>query len=194
MTKKPNQKSDKTEASDIDKKIDSMDITASLGETSVSTINYVGRKITLNQKVETFFGIGNKKIWLSPNSYTCTVPDNLTNEELDVLRKAIDSKVVIIDSDAYICPIERSDEVLKEYFDYIKQYGLELSDKKSKSVAKFRQLVRIKIDRNWSAKEIIRYCIEQEKKYKNREKIIKILNNVLFNSDAPEFMLDPTKK
>lgn len=193
MTKKSNQKSDKPEIDPIDAKIESLDISSIMGSTSTATQSYAGRKIALNQKVETFFGVGNKKIWLSPQNYTCVVPENLTAEETDVLKTAISQSKVLLDSDKYIAPIERSDSVLSEYFDFIKQYGLDIADKKSRSVAKFRQLVRMKIDRNWSAKEIIRFCIEQEKKYKNRDKVIKLLNNVLFNSDAPEFLLDPTK-
>ena len=195
MTKKSNQKSDKPETDPIDAKIESLDISSVMGSTSTATAteSYAGRKIALNQKVETFFGVGNKKIWLSPQNYTCVVPQDLTPEETEQLKTAIKQSKVLLDSDKYVAPIERSNDVLSEYFDFIKQYGLDIADKKSKSVAKFRQLVRMKIDRNWSAKEIIRFCIEQEKKYKNRDKIIRLLNNVLFNSDAPEFLLDPTK-
>lgn len=181
MSKKTNEKPNQES---IDKIIDSLDISANATTFTVETKTLAGLDISLDLSKQTFFGIGN--IWLSPVSHTCKVPENLSKEDISILKEHINNGIIKLNSKEFIPPITRSDEVLKEYFDFIKQYGLDLTDPKSKSISKFKNLIRLNVDRNWSVKEIVRYCIEQETKYKNRTPVLKLLKNVLDNSQAPD--------
>ena len=79
---------------------------------------------------------------------------------------------------------------MNEYWHLIKTFGLEPTNSKSESVIKFRQLLKNGVDRNWTAKEISSFCIEQEKKYKNRDRVIKLLNDLYKNSDCPVTLLE----
>lgn len=185
MPRKSNNKAEES----VDQIIESVDVSTTLGNTKTETKPITGLNLTINLAKRTFFGLPSGKIKLGPKDYTCVVPDTLSDEEIVMLKNAIAVNDLVLDTKEYIPPFTRSDEVLKEYFDFIKEYGLDPSNQKSKSIVKFKNLIRMSIDRNWSAKEILRYCIEQETKTKNRPKVIKVLNNALINSTAPDNLL-----
>lgn len=187
MPKKTNQK---VEEPTIDQIIDSVDVSTTVGSVKTESKPIANLDVSINLEKRTFFGLPSGKMRLGPKNYTCVIPSDLSNEEEIMVRSLIDTGELVLNTKEYIPPFTRSDEVLKEYFDFIKQYGLDPVNQKSPSIIKFKNLIRLSIDRNWSAKEILRYCIEQETKTKNREKVIKTLKNALFNSTAPDTLLD----
>lgn len=174
----------------VDDLIQNIDLSVSAGNQNFFTNTIKGKTISLNQKVQPFFGVG--PIWLTSNSYSAIVPDNISYQEEEIIRKALSSNT-IVEGKVYIPPIDKNKDVLSEYWHLVKTFGLEPTNNKSESVIRFRQLLKNGVDRNWTAKEITSFCIEQEKKYKNREKVIKLLNDVYKNSDCPVTLLeDPT--
>lgn len=187
MPRKPNQK---VEEVTVDQLIDSVDVSSSVGAVKTESKPIANLNVSIDLSKRTFFGLPSGKMRLGPKNFTCVIPSDLNTEEEMMVRNLIDTGELVLNCKDYIPPFTRSDDVLKEYFDFIKQYGLDPANQKSPSIIKFKNLVRMSIDRNWSAKEILRYCIEQETKLKNREKVIKTLKNTLFNSNAPDSLLE----
>lgn len=187
MPRKTNQK---VEEVTVDQLIDSVDVSTSVGAVKTETKPIANLDITIDLSKRTFFGLPSGKIRLGPKNFTCTVPADLSPEEEMMVRSLISTGELVLNRKEYIPPFTRSDDVLKEYFDFIKQYGLDPANQKSPSIIKFKNLIRMSIDRNWSAKEILRYCIEHETKTKNREKVLKTLKNALVNSTAPDSLLE----
>lgn len=178
----------KEDETDINNLIQSLDITSENAGIISSGIR--GRDIVLNLTQESFFGVGDK-IWLTPNNYTCKIPENLTYEEEKIIRTALAAGSIRLGTQ-YIPNITRDKEVLAEYWSYVKQYGLStITDQPGyKTYEKFRKtLLKYGTDRNWTAKEIAKYCIEQEKQYKNRSTVIKLLNEVVLLTNCPDTLL-----
>jgi len=169
-----------------------IDISATLGAETIKA-ELVGQKISLNQKVESFFGVGN--IWLTHENYSATVPDNLNPQQLEILERAL-AKGLVVKGDKYIPPIDRNEDVLEEYWNLIKTYGLDTNKEKDPSTIAFRKLFRSGVDRNWTAKEIANFCMEREARYKNRDKVMKLLKDTHKYSSCPDTLLEPldTKK
>ena len=192
MVKKTNQNPEPSVTEDqnkINNAIQNLDISTSLaGKVSVGK-SLKGKSITLNQKAESFFGTSNKSIWLGPKTYSMVVPDTITPEEEIEVNNAI-SLGILVEGNTYIPPIDKDPKVLQEYWSLIKTHGLSPSDPKCKSFPKFSRLLKKPIDRNWTAKEITNYCIQEETKYKNREKIIGYLKAVHINADCPNTLLE----
>lgn len=181
-------KKNKTAVDDI---IQNIDLSVSSEKGTFFTNSLKGKSISLNQKVQSFFGVG--PIWLTSADYSTVVPDSISPQDEEVLKKAL-SAGTIIEGKTYIPPIERNRDVLEEYWHLVKIFGLDPTNNKSESILKFRKLLKNGVDRNWTAKEISSFCIEQEKKYKNRERVIKLLNDVHRNSDCPATLLEePTR-
>lgn len=171
----------------VDDLIQNIDLSVSSGNQNFFTTSIKGKTISLNQKAQSFFGVGN--IWLTSTNYSAVVPDNITYQEEDTIRKALSAKT-IVEGKVYIPPIEKNKDVLTEYWHLVKTFGLDPTNNKSESIVKFRKLLKDGVDRNWTAKEISSFCIEQEKKYKNRDRVIKLLNDVYKNSDCPPTLLE----
>jgi hypothetical protein len=172
------------------------DISTSLGEMSqdVKVVapevsqqgNLIGKTFSLNQVMETFFGVG--RFWLTPDNYTLTVPKDVKPSELVSISRAI-SQGILQEGDKYIAPITKNKDVLNEYWHLIKSKGLDTNDNKSESTIKFRALFRNGVDRNWTAKEVAKYCIKQETDYKNRERVLKLLQDMHKFSECPDTLL-----
>lgn len=170
----------------IDSLIENIDI-VSVNNNEVHMTNpLVGLEVSLDLARESFFGVG--PIWLSPKKYSCVIPDNLTSDQLLSIKRALE-RGVLVKGNTYLPAHKRDPGVLDEYWSLIKQFGLEAIPQ-NKSYPKFKKLLKYGIDRNWTAKEIAKYCIENEKKYKNREKIIRLLTELLKISDAPDTLVD----
>jgi hypothetical protein len=171
----------------VDDLIQNIDLSVSQGSQTFFTNSLKGKTISLNQKIQPVFGVG--PIWLSSSNYSTVIPDTITYQEEEIIKKALSSGS-IVEGNTYISPIDKNKDVLSEYWHLIKTFGLEPNNSKSESVIKFRKLLKEGVDRNWTAKEISSFCIEQEKKYKNRERVIKLLNDVYKNSDCPATLLE----
>lgn len=192
MVKKTNQNSESLKT-EVDNKIDTAIENINLAVSSLNTVSITkslkGKTVSLNQKLESFFGTSNKSVWLGPKSYFTVVPETATVEEEIEINKAIDAGI-LVEGQKYLPPIDKDKAVLQEYWNLIKTYGLTPGDPKCKSFPKFSKLLKKPIDRNWTAKEITNYCILEETKYKNRQKIIDLLKAVHKNSDCPNSLLE----
>lgn len=163
-----------------------INISASVGaETSDTTL--VGKKISLNQKVESFFGIGN--IWLSHKDYSATVPKDISAQHLQIIEAALKRGALVL-GEVYIPPIDKDEKVLEEYWHLVKTYGLKGSDESSPSMVAFRRLFKKGTDRNWTAKEVANFCLLREASYKNRLEVIRLLKDTHRYSTCPDTLLE----
>lgn len=179
----------KNKPNKVDDSIKNLNIAAVMGgEKPVSSVK--GKTISLNLKSETFFGVGS--IWLTPKNYTTVVPSTLTPDQEEIIQTALNSGL-LLEGDVYVPPLDRQESVLEEYWQLIRAYGLDPADPKSKSMPAFRKLLKTGRDRNWTAKEVAKYCIKQETAYKNREKVLKLLQDLHKNSLCPDTLLEPLK-
>jgi len=167
--------------------IQNIDLSVSSNNQNFFTNSIKGKTVSLNQKVQSHFGIGN--IWLNSANYSVVIPNDISYEQEEILKKALASGT-LIEGKKYIAPIDKNKDVLTEYWHLIKTFGLDPTNNKSESMIKFRKLLKDGVDRNWTAKEISSFCIEQEKKYKNRDRVIKLLTDVYKNSDCPPTLLE----
>lgn len=174
----------KKEKNNVDASISAMDLDTTIdNKVHTSATIKAGDKISLNQKKETFVGVAG--LWFTPKAYCHEIPANVTIDQLIQIKDLIANEILLL-GDIKILPLEKDKAVLGEYWELLKREGLKVKDKKSRSVAKFRALLLRPIDRNWTAKEICKYCIEQEVKYKNRADIIKLLTDLAVNANCPD--------
>tara|TARA_R110002074_G_scaffold402324_1_gene607026 strand:+ start:66614 stop:67180 length:567 start_codon:yes stop_codon:yes gene_type:complete len=182
----PKKTTKKVAAETVSQDIDTISISGTVGaETSKQTLK--GKEISLNQKAESFFGIGD--IWLTHTNYSATVPQNISPQHLSILEGALARGQVVL-GNKYIPPIDRKDEVLEEYWHLIKTYGLDSTKDKCPAMVAFRKLFRVGTDRNWTAKEIANFCIERETRSKNRDKTLKLLRDTHRYSSCPDTLLE----
>lgn len=145
--------------------------------------------VSLNLKRETFFSLPSGKIKLNCTKYSCPIPDNLTADETARIRRALENGI-LVEGDRFIAPIDRNQDVLREYATEIKQYGLNLNSQKLPTTKKLQTLFRNGVDRNWTAKEIANFCIQEEKNGKNRKEIISVLENLKRYCDCPDTLFE----
>jgi hypothetical protein len=168
--------------SNLEKDIESISLGVSINQSTYNVTSLKGKNITLNFAKESFFGVGD--IWLQEGKYTCVVPDNIKEKDEEILRDAIQKGIVVL-GDHFIPNINKEQAVLEEYWDYIKTFGFE-DTQNHKAFSKFKKLFKYGIDRNWTAKEIVKYCISNELNYKSRPNVIKLLNQVFNRLDCPD--------
>lgn len=173
----------KNEANDL---INALDINVSSTEGNHATKSIVGKKVSLNLKMEQFFGVGPFR--LNKTQYCAKIPDNLTVEETLLIKEALFNGL-LLEGEVYVNPNVKDKTVPNEYWDYIKKYGLE-PDRKHKAFQKINHLMRYGSDRGWTLKEITKYCIQQEKIYKSRPRVLKLLNEVLVMISGVENIAD----
>lgn len=148
----------------------------------------VDKTFSLNLKKQTILGFG--RFWLTPENYSFTVPSDATQDELASITRAV-SNGTLVEGDTYVPPIDRDESVLDEYWHLIKTYGLDTNNNKSESTIQFRKIFKNGTDRNWTAKEVAKYCIKKEAEYKNRDKIIRLLQDMHKYSSCPDTLLEP---
>lgn len=144
----------------------------------------VGKEISINLKKETYFGLGN--IWLTPDAYWCTIPDNMTPEQYNIIDKSLQAGTIVLGK-VFIPPIDKASNTLEKYWLMIKESGLE--SKKAKS--EFAMLIKRGSDSGWTALEIVNYCIEKETKGRKRKDVLRLLEQVAKNYDGPVRLYDP---
>jgi hypothetical protein len=171
----------------VESMINALDLASISGPVVHFSNDVRGKVISLNQKLESFFGVG--KVWLSSKNYSCTVPADASTDDVLLIKEAI-AKGILVEGDVYIPPIDRNPSVLEEYWSLVKTYGLETTNDKSPAMIKFRKLLRHGVDRNWTGKEIAAHCIRQEEAYKHRPKIIQLLKEFQANVMCPDTLLE----
>lgn len=151
---------------------------------------YAGKEISLNCKASSFFGVGN--IWLTAKNYWCVVPSDLKKEEYNIIHSSINAGSIILGK-KFIPPVTRTEDTLIEYFDLFAR--LPDTGGMHKTVrTKFKRLILIGEDRGWTAAEIINFCLEKEKKNKNRKFAITFLEDALVIYQGPATFYDPPDK
>lgn len=169
--------------------IQNIDITTISGDTIFNSITVKGKTVSLNFKAETFFGVGS--IWLDINKYSCVIPDTINPKEEEIIKNAL-KRGILIEGDKYYPRFTRNNDVLEEYWNVIRQFGLESmgsSNAYKISFNKFKNLLKYGTDRNWTAKEIANHCISEEIKYKNRKQVVKLLTELIKLTDAPDTLV-----
>lgn len=167
-------------------KKDTQPATVALGSDNTSTPqrnNLIGKHISLNQKKETYFGVGG--IWLNGDNYTAEVPDGLSDEEYRVISASIADGTLVV-GEAFIPPIDKFNSVREEYWQAVKAYGIDNKDVRQK----FITLVRRNQDRGWTAYEIAEYCLQKEANYKKRAKEMLLFKQVIDNHSGPTSLYD----
>lgn len=185
----PRKKKEDTVNADIDSVSLSGTISADRIDTSKSDIKVRGETFSLNLKKESFLGIGD--IWLSYKNHTAKIPEDISDALEKKIRNAV-AKGILVPGDTFIPPITKDEAVLEEYWEYIKVFGLDVKPegKQSDSVIKFRKLFKDGVDRNWTAKEIARFCSKREVEYKNRKRVLKLLEDLDRFSMCPDTLTE----
>jgi len=152
--------------------------------------SYKGQFISLNMKVAPFFGIGtledgSNKIWLSANNWFDQVPDNLTEEEVDMLTRAIRDKKVILGK-RWIPAIDKDKEVKNKYIKHVKSF--KFCTEEFKDIV--RGLVRRKKEGNYTAIELLRAMIETERAANNRPDFVKYLEDAIDHCSGPVSLVE----
>lgn len=189
MTTNPKDKIQKkplaTIGTDIPSVLPSVSVTVG-GSSNVSygMNNLIGKEVSINLKRNAVWGTG--PIWLTSKNYWCTIPEGMTMQEYDMISKALSGGELILGKQ-FIPPIDRKELVLEEYWTAIEVKGFET--KVSRDM--FARLLRVGVDRGYSAKEIATYCIQRETKRKNRKEVLRLLNQILDHHDSPVTMWEP---
>jgi hypothetical protein len=150
----------------------------------VSVNSLAGKEISINLKATSYFGIG--PIWLTPENYWCTVPDNLTYGEYDTIAKSIRNGTVVLGK-VFIPPVEKASNILDKYWLMIERNGFD--NKKTKT--DFSMLIKRGSDSGWTALEIVNYCLEKENSGRRRKEVIRLLEQVIKNYDGPLRLYEP---
>ncbi len=143
-----------------------------------------GKIISLNQKAESYFGVG--PIWLTNTNYWCTIPNTLSNQEYDIIRAAISAGIVVLGK-SFIPPVDKASDVPEQYWFALKEKGFE--DKKVKE--KFVKLLRIGQDQGWTTLEILQFCLNSEERYKKRKDVLRLLKESILKYDGPLQLYEP---
>jgi hypothetical protein len=151
--------------------------------------DHAGKEISINLKKRIYFGLGDnpnkKKLWLSPENWYTTLPDDLTPKEASMISQAIRSGDLIWGK-TWIPPIDKDKKVMQRYLTLVKNArGLD-QEFKDQMVA----LHRHKKDGNYTALEIFRKMLDQEVATKNRGNFISYLKEGISNYDGPVFLVE----
>lgn len=151
-----------------------------------------GKKITLNTKKESFFGVDGTDIWLTPQNHWATVPENLDNVIYSRIQSAIEAGTIQI-GDHFIPPIDREEKSLKDVYELIKASPANGLSKNARQ--KLISISRQGAYEGYTVKEVISFCLNKERSDKNRKDIIRILTEAYADNVGPEVMYqEPTEE
>ena len=146
--------------------------------TDSSSNNLIGKYVSINLKRGPYFGVG--PVWLSINNFWTEVPSNLSDAEYALIAKGLANETLVYGK-VFVSPIDRIANKLDEYWQEVKNTGFRTKESK----AKFASLLKKGSDGGWTAHEIAKHCIKQEVQYKNRQEIIRMLQQVIDNHEGP---------
>lgn len=161
-------------------------VTLGVGDTTTASVKHsiVGKEISINLKVATYFGVGN--IWLTPENYWATVPDNLTSSEYDIIRKSLAAGSIVVGRQ-FIPPVDKASDVREKYWLMIDRTGFETKSAKKA----FHDLLLKGIDDGWTAIEIANFCLDKENNTRRRKDVVRILTTMINNYDGPVSLYTP---
>lgn len=134
-----------------------------------------GKLVSLNTKHQTYFGVGT--IWLSPENYKATIPDDLTDQEYSILQVNLDTGV-LIEGDVQVDPVERDPLVLEKYERLIRTMSIGPNSIRPESVEEFRKLVCRRAEGGWTTKEILQHCADIAKKSGLKDSVLSLIRGM----------------
>ena len=148
------------------------------------TNSMAGREVSINLKVNSYFGVG--PIWLTPENYWCVIPEGLSREDYDIIARSIQNGTLVLGK-VFVPPVEKASNVLEKYWLSIERSGFD--NKKTKT--DFSMLIKRGSDSGWTALEVVNYCLEKENSGKRRKEVIRLLEQVAKNYDGPLRLYEP---
>lgn len=151
--------------------------------------NFAGAVLSLNQKMSPYFGIGmsrsgKSKVWFSISEWCHRIPEGLTDAEAAQVQNAI-STGLLVNGRVYLPKAVKDEAVLDKYISTMKR-ALTL-DQKSKDV--FLTLIRKTHEGNYTSKEIMLACLEDEKINKRRGPWIAFLEEGIKYYKGPDTLI-----
>lgn len=191
MPKKDNKQSNasmptaNTEATNTNTAMDQI-ISVTIDGVSSLKQNLAGKIISLNLKVDSFFGLEGSSIWLTPEKYWAEVPDNLSSRNYEIISNCIRIGKLVLGK-VYIPPVDKVSNICEHYWALVEKTGFETKNTKSA----FTTLLRKGQDSGWTAIEIAQFCLDKEKKSKNRKTVIDTLTQIVTRYNGPIQLYDP---
>lgn len=152
-------------------------------------IGIIGMSVTLNQKKETMFRIG--AFSLNDQDYTSKIPEGMTYAEYDIIYAAIQDGT-LVKGNHLIPPVDKDPGVPEEYWTALKNSVN--FDRNPEVKKKLHNVFRRGSDRNWSAAEILSYCLAKEKSVKKRKDVILLLEELINGFTGPLTIYTPPPK
>ena len=150
--------------------------------------NYAGMTVSLNQKVAAYFGVGRNdktgqmKVWLNESTWYTVLPDNLTVEESETIKIALDNGT-LFPGRKLITRFTKGKGVKERYRALMKDaFSL-------KTKAPFIQLFKKKSDEGWTALEVFTYCRNEENKARARKEWLDFLKEGIETFRGPEILV-----
>jgi hypothetical protein len=151
--------------------------------------NYAGTTISLNQKEGSFFGLGDDErgmiLWLTPEDWWGVIPDTVNSTDAAMLTKAIQNNRVVLGK-SFCPPLDKDPSVLTKYADALADNRYVTNEFKDV----IRSVLSRKSDGNYTAREIISYCMECERKTRNRKDFLTWLTEALEYYTGPDFLVE----
>lgn len=152
--------------------------------------NYAGQFFSLNMKKTNFFGVGErengmKKLWLSPENWVDQAPDDLTEEDIDIIANSLRAGTIVVGK-RWLPPLDKEPEIKKQYLSLLRESSSCTEEFKSK----IRSLVAYGDHGNYTAKEILNAMVSKEKEGRNREPFITFLEDGLSHYHGPELLVE----
>ena len=142
-----------------------------------------GQTISLNQKIASYFGIGESddmKVWLNKDNWCAKIPNNLTSEEMKMLDDAMNKGSIVLGKE-WLPALDKDTTVREKYLELVLGSRYLTEDVKEP----FRKLVLSKAEGNYTALEIITYVMDAERKNRSRSDFVTFLQDALDHYDGP---------
>lgn len=151
-----------------------------------------GQIISLNQKKATYFGIGklnkigNPEVWLAPNHWYAELPAELSAQDQDILYKALEKGLIKMGK--HWMPALVKDTNVKEKYIQL-MIGRKLFENTKQP---FIDLVKKEKEGNYTALEILSYCLKKEQEGSNRQEWIAFLKDGMAAYRGPVQLVEDT--
>lgn len=152
--------------------------------------NLQNQYISLNTKRATYFGVKKAKanswtLWLSPSHPYAMVPDSLSFDEMEQIRKGLDNKIIV--PGKVLIPIVDQDKNIKaKYVNLIKKANsLDPITKKQ-----FVELVKKNKEGGFTAIQILTDVLATERTTRNRSEFVRFLEDGISYCTGPVSLVE----
>lgn len=150
--------------------------------------NYAGTEVSLNLKKASYWGLGDndrgKIFWLSTENWCGTIPDDVNSEDATQIANAFAAGTLVMGRE-WIPALDKDKTVLRKYEQVLNDY--KYVNDEFKNI--WRDLLSRKKEGNYTAREILSHCIEQERKLRNRKPHLAWLEDALDYYEGPDFLV-----